>query len=247
MKKHYEHIKEFEVFSRGIKNYENIKSHNELNVIWFAMCYLSQKEEFQPNDFYKKSTNSNFLEIKNRYNKITNNESENIRELLNNKKPKLIALPDKTKITARLISFLLHFSHRENSNGDSYKKNPPFPRGNKQYQFLDEQQFVIDMRILYHYRSRYFHNGNSFPDSMLTPQSINNNGEITEIPDGAELPISIDGNNFTLREAPMTLQVFAHIVRHALLNWWDDMANANAQNLNPQSPSPTQTPSASET
>ncbi|MCL4263838.1 MAG: hypothetical protein KJ069_11510 [Anaerolineae bacterium] len=70
---------------------------------------------------------------------------------------------------------------------------------------------------IYDYRSRALHGGIPFPLPMCIPASAMKE----EKPLG--LATSAYGSVWLAKDTPMLLHVFEHIVRHALLNWWESM------------------------
>jgi len=78
------------------------------------------------------------------------------------------------------------------------------------------------LTLVYNYRSRALHGGRPFPAPMCEPPMIFGD---TNVP--AERPLGITmstrGGTWRAKDVPLCLHMFEHIVRGALLNWWESL------------------------
>ena len=105
--------------------------------------------------------------------------------------------------TAKFRDFLL-----------SFLPDPPTPRDNSNSIPWERKYLKKALEQIYSYRSRALHGGIAFPPTLCEP------------PKGfAERPTPgwrhSGGLTWDASDAPMFLHVFAHIVRGALLAWWE--------------------------
>jgi hypothetical protein len=116
--------------------------------------------------------------------------------------------------TRKFIDFLLAF-------------RPPSP------QPRPPDAFAIDwsatslakaLRTIYGQRSKALHEGTPFPYPMGDPPSRLDGGAHSEKPPW--LATAYLGGVWRAEDLPMVLNVFHHIARGALLNWWDHLAPA---------------------
>ncbi len=95
-----------------------------------------------------------------------------------------------------------------------------------------EKDTVAALKKVYNWRSRTLHGGTAFPPPMLRPPIML--GEKYE-----EKPIVFDmvtgDSSWRGADLPMLLHVFEHLVRGALLKWWDSMVPATASQAAPNS------------
>lgn len=87
---------------------------------------------------------------------------------------------------------------------------------------VDWQRMGDHARRIYGYRSAYLHGAKPFPLPMLELPRIEENGAIQEVPYG--LNSGGLGGVWGAAESPMLLSTFEHVVRGALLRWWDELA-----------------------
>lgn len=93
-------------------------------------------------------------------------------------------------------------------------------------------------RRIYGYRSAYLHGAKPFPLPMLELPRMEENGAIQEVPYG--LNSGGLGGVWEAAESPMLLSTFEHVVRGALLRWWDELDASSASPDRPAAfPSPT--------
>jgi hypothetical protein len=92
-------------------------------------------------------------------------------------------------------------------------------------------------RKIYEHRSRALHDGIPFPPPMCEPPFKDETSDtIAERPIG--LAMSGYGGTWMLKDTPMLLHTFEHIVRHVLNAWWASMAAPANNRLNlPAGPS----------
>ncbi len=82
----------------------------------------------------------------------------------------------------------------------------------------NDGELARTLRTVYKWRSKALHEGTPFPKPMCQhPMMLD--GVPGERPMG--LAAASDGGVWTADDTPMLLHVFEHMVRGALLNWWD--------------------------
>lgn len=131
-------------------------------------------------------------------------EAEGGRELVSKVAP-LIA--DYMGSTRKFIDFLLDFLP------DPPSKRPP---EHAQHPW-DKKSMKKSLATIYRWRSRALHGGSPFPFPMCEPPLA----ELEEKPLG--LATGARGAVWRAKDTPMLLHTFEHIVRGALLNWWESM------------------------
>lgn len=103
---------------------------------------------------------------------------------------------------------------------------------------VDWQRMGDHARRIYGYRSAYLHGAKPFPLPMLELPRMEENGAIQEVPYG--LNSGGLGGVWEAAESPMLLSTFEHVVRGALLRWWDELDASSASPDRPAAfPSPT--------
>jgi hypothetical protein len=86
---------------------------------------------------------------------------------------------------------------------------------------LDWARMSKHASLIYSYRSMALHTGKPFPLPMLERPRVEEDGSVQEVPFG--LNSGGLGGVWDAKEAPMLLSTFEHIVRGALLRWWDEL------------------------
>ena len=105
----------------------------------------------------------------------------------------------------------------------SFMPDPPANRPEESRWRLDWEPVPMwkSLKTVYELRSKALHHGRPFPAPMCFPGARSINGMRAEIAITG-LAVSTLGATWIPKDAPMTLDVFHHIVRGALLAWWDD-------------------------
>ncbi|WP_416969340.1 hypothetical protein [Streptomyces sp. 4F14] len=118
------------------------------------------------------------------------------------------------KATGRFLSFARVF-----------RPNPPEPRTTDQSAQLPWSRRGMEgaLKRVYEYRSARLHAGAPFPWPLLIPPPIASDGLPAErFTNG---PYGSGDTTWSAEELPMTLALFAHLVRGMLLSWWSTMAD----------------------
>lgn len=113
---------------------------------------------------------------------------------------------------------------------ESFMPKAPDSRPEESYWCLDWEPAAMlkSLKTVYDLRSKALHYGRPFPAPMCIPGTRSVNGMRAEIAVTGDA-VSTMGASWVPKDAPMTLDVFHHIVRGALLAWWDDACeSANA-------------------
>ena len=116
--------------------------------------------------------------------------------------------------TKKFVDFASHFL-----------PDPPIKRPREELQITwDIKQMKKLLRLIYDYRSKALHGGTPFPAPMCEPPFSNSENEYAEKGTIGHSAGS-GGGVWKAEDAPINLHVFHHIVRGALLNWWNKLAN----------------------
>ena len=112
--------------------------------------------------------------------------------------------------TKKFVDFLMNFHPQ-----------PPVNRSTKYLRYSwDEIEIKKTLKIIYNYRSSALHGGSKFPAPMCYPPMIFD-GMPGEVPGG--LATMANGGVWINDDTPILLHTFEHMVRGALLNWWDSL------------------------
>jgi hypothetical protein len=98
----------------------------------------------------------------------------------------------------------------------TFKPDPPHDRPTTAQ--VDWSNLRPTMKTIYQHRSRLLHNGTPFPADLCVPPIM-----IDGVPEEKPIGISSTAGNttWTAAETPIRLHTFAHIVRGAILQWWN--------------------------
>ena len=110
--------------------------------------------------------------------------------------------------TSKFVDFLL-----------THKPDPPRGERSSDRICWEDDQLRKYLRIIYGWRSKALHGGVPFPAPMSDPPIEIKKGVFSERPVG--LAAHTHGATWAARDMPMLLHVFEHIVRGALLQWWN--------------------------
>ena len=111
---------------------------------------------------------------------------------------------------------------------------PPMKRPCEEFQISwNNKQMRKVLRRVYDYRSKALHGGTPFPAPMCDPPFSNSKNEYAE-KGTIGLAASSGGGVWRDKDVPINLHVFHHIVRGALLKWWEKMANGSTKVRNEQ-------------
>jgi hypothetical protein len=110
-----------------------------------------------------------------------------------------VQFADQAKSTAKFLSFLGKFK-------PSPPKRRPRDDGRQNWNTLRDQ-----FRDIYRVRSEDLHQGIPVPRDMCRPPYVSDSGIVQE-----RSPI-LSPNSY---KRPLTLSIFAYIVRHAVQSWW---------------------------
>jgi hypothetical protein len=125
-------------------------------------------------------------------------------------------LVDYVGVTRKFRSFILNFLP---------EAPEPRPPENAQIPW-DSGEMDRMLGQIYNYRSHALHRGNLFPEPMCDSPIEYEGGAFSEIPQpGARAIGALDGV-WERKDMPMLLHTFEHIVRGALLKWWDSITPA---------------------
>lgn len=104
-----------------------------------------------------------------------------------------------------------------------FKPDPPASRpAIEQFSFAN-RSYKTALSTIYDHRSKALHDGIPFPSPMCQPPDCYSPDEPPpERPGG--LAAASHGASWVGTEFPMHLHLFAHIVRGALLNWWQSLS-----------------------
>jgi hypothetical protein len=104
---------------------------------------------------------------------------------------------------------------------EAFSAGPPQARPAEPYRFdFEVANLRAAMKQVYGYRSKALHAATPFPFPMCEMQSVIGPGPVpSEIPIG--LGVSALGGTWMKKDLPMMLNTFEHIVRGALLKWWE--------------------------
>lgn len=117
---------------------------------------------------------------------------------------------DSLGVTKKFVDFCLSFA-----------KAPPQnrPTGGAQFDWI-ESNLRDSLRQIYHYRSDALHSGKPFPAPMCdSPYALELTGGVAS-ERILGLGIQQRGSVWLACELPMTLHLFEHIARTAILGWW---------------------------
>jgi hypothetical protein len=99
---------------------------------------------------------------------------------------------------------------------------PPPPSPRHSWDPLDFDRMRQHVQVIYRHRSHALHEGRPFPMPMLNPQPRTDpDGVPDEVPGG--LNAGGLGGRWMAEDYPMTLSMFEHITRGALLAWWESL------------------------
>lgn len=127
-------------------------------------------------------------------------------------------LKEYTKATTKFIKFVL--------NSQPLPPEGQRPRHSFSYK---KQDLKKALGIIYDHRSKALHGGIAFPQPMcMPPFPIDATGTKSETPFG--LGAYAYNASWTIKDTPMLLHTFEHIVRHALLDWWRKLMAADCEN-----------------
>lgn len=117
------------------------------------------------------------------------------------------ALAGTLNVERKLLAFTLHFA-----------PDPPETRPDAAQVDFDDLEPAL--RAIYEWRSRDLHDGIPFPPPLCEPPIGDADAAYERFP---AIGIEAGGGYWPADLLPMYLHVFAHIVRGALVNWWQDL------------------------
>lgn len=104
----------------------------------------------------------------------------------------------------------------------TFKPEPPASRPTFEKVDFANRAFKDAITTIYNHRSDALHDGVPFPAPMCEPpQQYSLDEPPAECPGG--LGAASHGASWVGKDCPMHLHIFAHIVRGALLNWWNTL------------------------
>lgn len=134
-------------------------------------------------------------------------------DLLDAAAPHLAGL---VRSTARFKSFLA-----------AHDPGPPAERPEDPAYQVDWDALPKVLGTVYGHRSKALYSGVPFPPPMWeTPRAYGPDSVVSERPPG--FATHWGGSTWLAKDTPVHLHVFAHVVRGALLRWWDDAAASPA-------------------
>jgi hypothetical protein len=111
--------------------------------------------------------------------------------------------------TRRFLSFLSDF-----------RPEPPSARPLKDSGRVDWASIDSALKDIYNYRSRLLHEGVPFPGPLLTPPGRPDDGGVADERPEAGVIHSFGPAGWQGDALPMSLHIFAYIVRQSVLSWW---------------------------
>jgi hypothetical protein len=115
--------------------------------------------------------------------------------------------------TKKFRQFLLRFRPQE----------PPVNRPNFLQVEWSEDSMKDIFNKIYNHRSLALHEGIPFPEPMCRPPGLDYQNNIPRERPDTGLFIATLGASWKAKDVPIHFHVFEYIVRHSLLNWWQDM------------------------
>ena len=104
----------------------------------------------------------------------------------------------------------------------AHKPEPPTGARSPDQVPWEDEYLGKSLKIIYRWRSKALHGGIPFPAPMCYPPAEVQKGVFSERPLG--LAVHTLGATWKAKDTPMLLHVFEHIVRGALLRWWNEGA-----------------------
>lgn len=100
--------------------------------------------------------------------------------------------------------------------------NPPLRRPVQAFQVSwEKKDLKKDLDKIYTFRSDFVHGAKPFPAPLTRPPLPSSDRIPSERPAG--IASGFDSHVWIVRDLPMYLHTFEHIVRGCLLNWWDSL------------------------